>query len=160
QFIAPQAYTTGTAVVTQNSPFVTGFNTVWDVSMVGRQFRGGQGSPIYTIQAVHSSTNLELDLAWGGISTSLTGSFNTGYSIYQCYFSPPADFARFISVIDPFFNWQLHINFENQLIDRADAARFNAGNAYVVSFRDYFNSNVGTVSVPIQVKGVGSSPFI
>lgn len=158
QFVAPQAYSTGTAVVTQNSPYVTGYNTVWDVTMVGRQFRGGQGSPIYTIQAVHSTTNLELDLPWGGPSSNTVSG--TGYNIYQCYFSPPQDFARFISLIDPFFNWQLHINFENQLIDRADAMRANSGNAYVVSFRDYFTSNVGTVSAPIQVAGVGSSPFV
>src|ERR1700746_923306 len=54
QFIAPDAYSTGTVSVTNNLTTVTGSGTVWTSAMVGRQFRVGLASPIYTIAQFNS----------------------------------------------------------------------------------------------------------
>lgn len=153
QFIAPDAYNTGTVSVTQNSTTVTGSGTAWTAAMVGRQFRVGLAAPIYTIAQFTSATSIELDLPFGGPTS--TGS---GYSIYQCYFTPPNDFHQFISLWDPAFNWQLYLDVNQSEINIWDAQRANTGNAFVVSFRGYSMSQVGIVFSPLTVVGSGNVP--
>jgi hypothetical protein len=153
QFIAPQVYSTGTIAVTNGSTTVTGTSTVWTASMVGRQFRTGLASPIYTIATFNSATSMDLDTPFGG--PTATGS---SYAIYQCYFTPPDDFHQFITVWDPSFNWQLMLDIDQKEINIWDAQRSNTGNAFVVSFRGYTSSQVGVVSQPLTVSGSGSVP--
>lgn len=153
QFIAPVAYTTGTVTVTLNSTTVTGSSTVWTAAMVGRQFKVGTSSPIYTIAQFISTTQIELDLVYGGSTTA-----GASYSIYQCYFTPPTDFHQFITLWDPSFNWQLYLDIQQSEINIWDAQRANTGNAYVVSFRGYATSQVGVVSTTLQVVGTGPDP--
>ncbi len=102
QFIAPDAYSTGTVSVTNGFTTVTGSGTAWTAAMVGQQFRVGLAAPIYTIAQFDSPTQIELDQVWGGPTSAASG-----YSIYQCYFTPPSDFHQFITLWDPAFNWQL-----------------------------------------------------
>lgn len=154
QFIAPNVYNTGTVSVTNGLTTVTGSGTTWTAAMVGRQFRVGLSAPIYTIAQFNNSTSLQLDLPFGGPT-----SVGTGYSIYQCYFTPPADFHQFISVFDPAFNWNLALDVTQVELNFIDAQRANSGNAYMVSFHTYTNSQVGAVGQPLQVNGTGNSPL-
>lgn len=154
QFIAPVVYNTGTVSVTLNSTTVTGSGTTFTAAMVGRQFRIGLNAPIYTIAQVNSTTSLELQFPWG----SDTAATQT-YSIYQCFFTPPDDFHQFICLWDPAFNWNLHLEVPQTEIDGWDAQRGNVGNAYVVSFRGYSQSQVGVVGMPIQIVGSGPDPL-
>ena len=153
QFLLPAEYETGTVVVTRNSTTVTGTSTVWTTEMVGRQFRIGTTSVIYTISSVESGTSLTLDKVWGGA----TASAQT-YEIYLAYVTVPADFQSFISVWDPNFNWQLALDFSQNVLNAADAQRSNSGNAYLLAWRDYSTSSIGAVAQPVQVLGTGPDP--
>lgn len=153
QFIAPVAYNTGTVSVTNGNTTVTGAGTTWTAAMVGRQFRVGLAAPIYTIAQFTSATSIELELPFGGPTS--TGS---SYSIYQCYFTPPDDFHQFITLWDPAFNWQLYLDVQQSEINIWDAQRANTGNAYLVSFRGYSTSQVGVVNSIAAVVGTGNQP--
>lgn len=153
QFEMPALYNTGTVSVTRGDNVVTGSGTAWTGDMAGRQFRVSVNSPIYTIVQVNSTTSISLDSVWGGA----TGS-GLGHQIYLAYVTPPSDFHAFVSVWDPQMNWQLYRNIQNAEIDIWDAQRANLSQTYIVSFRDYTRSQVGTVSQPIQVVGSGPVP--
>lgn len=153
QFIAPNAYNTGLVNVTNNSTIIIGVGTNWNATLVGQQFRVGLASPIYTITAFDSPTQIEIDLPFGGPTSA-----NASYSIYQCYFTPPNDFHQFITLWDPAFNWQLYLDVQQQEINIWDAQRANTGNVYVVSFRGYTQSQVGVVQQPLQITGTGAAP--
>lgn len=154
QFIAPNVYSTGTIAVTNGSTTVTGAGTVWTASMVGRQFRTGLASPIYTIAQFTSATSVELDIPFGGPTAA-----GSSYAIYQCYFTPPTDFHQLITLWDPSFNWQLMLDIDQKEINIWDAQRSNTGNAFVVSFRGYTQSQVGVVDQPLTVSGSGNAPI-
>ena len=153
QFIAPVSYSTGTVSVTNGLTTVTGSGTVWTAAMVGRQFRVGLAAPIYTVAGFNSATSIVLDLPFGGPTSS-----GSGYSIYQCYFTPPDDFHQFISLWDPAFNWQLWLDVQQTEINIWDAQRSNTGNAFVVSFRGYGVSQVGVVNQPLAIVQTGAAP--
>jgi len=152
QFIAPRAYNTGTVSVTNGLSTVTGSGTSWTAAMVGRQFRVGLSSPIYTVAQFTSTTQIELDLPFGGPTAS-----GATYSIFQSYFAPPDDFHQFISLWDPAFNWQLWLDVQQTEINMWDAQRSNTGNAFCVSFRGYTQSQQGAIGAPLQVSGSGSA---
>lgn len=153
QFLIPAIYNTGTVTVTRGSTAVTGSSTVWTSDMVGRQFRIGVGSPIYTITQVLSNTALILDQPYGGTSDSALD-----YQIILVYLTPPSDFVSFISVWDPNFNWQLVTDFSQNELNAADAQRGNVGNAYVLAWRDYTTTSLGLVAQPVIVDGSGEVP--
>lgn len=153
QFIAPAVYSTGTVSVVQSSTTVTGVGTTFTAAMVGRQFRIGLNTPIYTVAQFNSATSIDLDSPWGGESAS-----TQTYQIYLCFYTPPDDFHQFICLWDPAFNWQLHLDVQQSEINLCDAQRGNVGNAYVVSFRDYTTSQVGVVGAPTQIVGSGPDP--
>lgn len=153
QIIAPAVYSTGTVTVTLNSNIVTGSSTVFAETHVGRQFRVGLLTPIYTIVSVQSATQLTLDQVWGGATASAQS-----YEIYRAFFEMPTDFHQLISVYDPQLNWRLHLDVDQNELNTFDAQRANSGNAYLVSFRDYSTSQVGTVASPVQVDGSGNDP--
>lgn len=153
QFIAPQVTTGGTINVTTNSTIVTGTGTNFNAALIGQQLRIGLNNPIYTIVTIDSPTQLELDFPWGG----LTG-VNQGYMIYQAFYTVPTDFHQFITLWDPAFNWQLYLDISQIEINIFDPQRANVGNAYVVSFRDYTGSQVGTVGPVVHI-GSGPSPL-
>ena len=153
QFLMPALYNTGTVAVTRSSTIVVGTGTVWTTAMVGRQFRTGTNTPIYTIQQVLNATSLVLDSVWGGSTATLQG-----YRIYQCYVTPPSDFQAFITVWDPNFNWQLIPDFSQNQLNAADAQRANTGNAYLLAWLDYTSSSIGGVAPPVIVDGSGNVP--
>lgn len=155
QFVVPAVYNTGTVTVTRFATTVTGLGTTWTTDMVGRQFRIGTATPIYTIADVTSTTTLELDAAWGSTTTS-----GTTYEIYQCFFTPPSDFHAFICLWDPSFNWQLSLNYSQQELNAWDAQRANSGQAYLLASRDYSKSSTGTLTALTQATGTGPDPVI
>jgi hypothetical protein len=154
QFVAPSTYNTGTINVTQGSTIVTGTGTTFDPTMIGRQLRIGLVNPIYTIANVDSATQFELDSPWGGITAT-----NQVYMIYLAFYTPPTDFHQFVTLWDPAFNWQLYLDISQSEINIFDPQRANVGNAYVVSFRDYTTSQVGTVGPVVHI-GTGPIPIL
>ena len=132
QFLFAALYDTGTVDVTRSSTTVTGTNTVFTGAMVGRQFRLGVGSPIYTIATYTSATSIELDQVYAGATAS-----TQDYQIYNAYLTVPSDFHSFISVIDPAYAWKLWTNVMQSEVDAADPQRASAGQPYIVSPTSY-----------------------
>lgn len=144
QFLCTALYNTGTVTTVQGSATVTGAATAWTAALIDRQFRLTTTTPIYTITAVDVGLQtLTLDLPWGPAAY-----VNSGYEIYTAYATAPADFNYFITVWDPNFNWQLHINMSQRELNTWDAQRSNRGQAYLVAPRDYYIPSGGTVPLP------------
>lgn len=134
QFIAPNAYVTGTVSVTQGSTTVTGVGTAWTSavpSIAFQQFRIGLTAPIYTVASITDDTHIELDSPYGGPTAT-----NTVYRIYQCFFPVPIDFHSFLTVWDPAMNWQLYLNVKQEELNQYDSQRATMGNPWTVSYRD------------------------
>lgn len=150
-------YNTGTANTTNNSAYVSGNGTVWDVSWVGAQFRGGaipSAFPTYTILAVLSPTLILLDNAWSGPTTA---AFQ--YQIFQCYFPVPNDFQSFESVTNPTNSMQIWTNTTQYELDRMDPQRVTSGVVYAAVFYDYTANYQGDIQPILQVGGSGPSPI-
>lgn len=153
----PQTFSAaGTISISPGSATVTGSGTAFTSAMIGAQFRvSGFGYPTYSIINVASSTSLTLDRPW--IGPVMSGS---GYQIFQCYFRMPADFDRFISLINPRDNFQLHTSVTQTILDRLDPQRAKTGGqSYAASFVDFTGSYVGEVGSILQVRGSGPSPI-
>jgi len=137
-------YNGGTVTTTQGSTTVTGIGTAFTAAMAGRQFRLTTTTPIYTVTAVDIVLQtLTLDLPWGPASY-----IGHAYEIYSAYVSPPTDFNYFLTVWDPNFNWQLHLNITQREVNTWDAQRSNRGQAYLVSPRDYYTPSGSTIPLP------------
>jgi hypothetical protein len=135
QFVLPVVVKDGTVTVTLNSAAVTGnaaAAAAWSTSLIGRQFRIGSSTPIYTITdvttVVAANDTLTLDQVWGAATAAAQN-----YEIYQAYVTVPSDFHSFIAVIDPSQNWRLWANRWSQGdLNAWDAARTNAGSSYTL----------------------------
>lgn len=138
QFLIAQEYNTGTVTVTRGSFTVVGAGTTFTSDMVGRQFRVGLQTPIYTVAVFTDATHIDLTEPYGGSTIS-----GVTYSIYNAYVTVPSDFQNFITVWDPRFNWQLETNVTQEELNAWDAQRANTGTAYVVAtygFESFFNT--------------------
>lgn len=152
QFLVPDTYNTGTATFTRGSDLVVGVGTGWDSSLEGRQIRAGN-PPLYTVRKVFSTTLLQMDLPWGSASLS-----SSGYEIYQCLFTAPADFFSFISILNPTAGFQMGWGVEARELDQKDPQRKSAGLPYLVASADYAQDYQGVVNQVLQAHGSGSSP--
>jgi hypothetical protein len=132
QFLTSALYNTGLVNVTRGSFTVEGVGTTFTSDMVGRQFRIGFQSPIYTIGAFIDTTHIDLTDVWGWSTT-----LSTGYSIYNAYVTAPSDCQSLISVWDPRYNWQLQLSVQQEELNAWDAQRANTGIAYVVASLHY-----------------------
>lgn len=156
QFVTPLAITTGLATATVGSQTVTGFNTFWNTSMVGLQFRFGSVAPIYTIIEVDSNTQLLIDIPFGGAPPPASGA---GYQIFQAYLTPPADFQDFISIKDTFNNYRLWMHLTQEELDTYDAQRAWSGTPYgVADFRYSTSPTAGSVGPVSMVAGTTGDP--
>ncbi|KKM87468.1 hypothetical protein LCGC14_1268610 [marine sediment metagenome] len=138
QFLFPDPVTAGTVTVTRSSAGVVGSGTAFTGAMIGRQFRVGNQTPLYTITAVTDATNLTIERVWGGTTAAAIG-----YEIFNAYATVPSDFHSFITVVDAKQNWQLHLHRQQVELNSFDPQRANSGNPWWVLFRDY-----DTVSTP------------
>lgn len=156
-FAPPNLYDTGLATATPNSAVVTGTDTVWTQDMIGRQFRFGIFTPIYTIIAVDSATSLLLDQPWIG-----QGPVSQGYLLYQAYYSTPADFREWLTLKDPQNNFKLHTNTMQPQLDYWDPQRSQNQTPRCVAFLDYgggLNGSQGQIGPVQEVSGSGPGPI-
>lgn len=119
---------TGTCNVTRGSATVSGGTMVYTSTDVDRQFRIAQG-PIYTIISVVPAVSYTLDRVYGG-TTALTSA-----SVLDAYLTMPADFRRFIAVLDPANNWQLHLWVSEEELNTWDAQRSSTGTPWAIVSR-------------------------
>jgi hypothetical protein len=149
QFIIPDVVISGKVNITQNSPQIVGVGTTWDTTLIGRQFRAGINSPVYTIVDVNSNTSLVLDQPMGNISAS-----NLGYQIFLAFLTPPVDCQDLISVRDIFSNVRLTLHVNQEQLDSWDAQRASSGTPYCLAdFRYGTNPSLGSVSPAVLAVG-------
>lgn len=136
---APDQITTGTVSVTQGSTQVTGSVAAvaaWDLipnpTFIQRQFRIGTG-PIYNILSYTTpSPIITLDRPYAESTNAASA-----YTIYQCYYEPPADFARWTSVFDPIDAYPLKVDVAKAEIDLRDPQRGALGQPYLLASYKY-----------------------
>jgi len=138
QILFQNQKTTGTVTVVNNSTTVTGSGTTFASTDVGRQFKAGVGSPIYTITAVDVGLQtLTTDLAIGIASAS-----GLSFTIFDGYVTMPTDFKKLIVAVDPQTGYKLrHWVTQDQLL-RWDPQRNFFGLPYALVDRRYNSSGV------------------
>ena len=137
----PDQISTGTVTVSNGSATVLGdataiaaWSSINNADLITRQFRSGAG-PIYNISS-YVSPNLTLDRAYS--ETSASGAV---YSIYKCYYVPPANFLRWTSVVHPINGYQLSLDRTKAQLDHMDPLRGATGDPYLIASYKY-NANL------------------
>lgn len=134
EFILNASKSSGTVNVTNNSDAVVGVLTAFAPSDVGRQFKAGAGSPVYTIATVTDPFHLTLDRVWGGDTSALAP---VSYTIFDGYVTAPADFMRFIVVTDPRMGWRLRFWITQEELNSWDPQRNFFGQPYCLVDRRF-----------------------
>lgn len=98
--------------------------TATQSSLVGRQFRMSNGAPIFTIMAVHSATELELDMAWGDNDED-----SDTYRIYKCYYSLGADVRMIHEAVDQRQSRPLVREISQDALNLRDPQRMSSGSS-------------------------------
>lgn len=142
----------GTVTVVRDSASVSGLGTAWDSNDIGRQFKVGTGSPIYTIVDVDApGQTLTLDRTMG-----ITSGSSLLYRIFDGYVIPEADFLRFITVTDPLQGWRLYHWITSAELNTMDPQRNFFGMPYLLADRVY---NVATAGTSNPVPQYEAWPF-
>ena len=126
QVICPASVSGGTATVTYNSPTVTGVGTAWDQTLIGRQFRAGLNTPIYTIIGVNPfNQTLTLELPWGGPFPPGQTTRTTGYYIVQMYYSLGPNIKYIKTMVNMQMGFKMWLNLTQDYLNNADPWRIN-----------------------------------
>lgn len=137
EFLLNDQKTAGTVLITRNSVDVVGTSTAFASTDVGRQFKAGAGSPIYTIATQTSATAITLDRVYGGATTAAST-----YHIFDGYVTAPTDFLRFFYIVDPLQAWRLRHWVTQEEITAWDMQRNYFGQPYVMADRMFTTSGV------------------
>lgn len=129
EFILDDAKNDGTVTVTRNSAAVTGIDTAFAATDVGRQFKVGTSS-VYTIETYVSATSITLDRVYGGVTAA-----DKTYSVFDGFVTPPADFLRFLVVSDPLQGWRLRYWITQEELTSMDPQRMSFGQPYLLADR-------------------------
>ncbi len=136
-----------TNVAAGNANLITGTNTTWDATMIGRQIRlGGLLYPYYDIVGFISPTQLLIGEPWSGPDVAAAA-----YQIVKCFYPVPDDFGYFeycISVKDGFKLWTQATQSE---LAMWDPQRTTQGQTFVTAFRDFTPTYGGIVGPVIGV---------
>lgn len=97
-------------------------------SYVGRQLILSSTLPFYTIKAVRSATELELDLAWAGSDVS-----GQSYSVKKMYYSFAHDAKDILWCIDPTQPRELDLHYPQEQLQFSDPQRTQSGDPYLIS---------------------------
>lgn len=136
EFLIQPSKTDGTVAVTNNLASVVGTSTSFASSDIGRTFKGGVGTPIYTITNVVGQT-LTLDRVFGGVTLPAST-----YTVFDGYVTMPADFKQMIVIVDPTSGYKLrHWVTQDQLL-RWDPQRNFFGLPYALVNRRFNTSGL------------------
>lgn len=133
QFLLKPLKQDGTVAFLRGDSVIVGTGTAFLLTDIGRQFKAGSGSPMYTITAVDVALQtLTLNMPIGvADATAAT------YWIIDAFVSPPADFLEFIVVADPLQGWRLRTNITAGELMAMDPQRTFTGQPYLIADRLY-----------------------
>lgn len=132
---------TGTVNLTRGSATVSGGTMAYATTDADRQFRVPGGS-VYTIITATASA-YTLDRVYGGTTATATSA-----TVLDAYLTMPADFQRFITVLDMANNWQLHLWVTEAELNAWDAKRSASGTSWALASRRL--ATAGTYAGRIQ----------
>lgn len=133
EFVLNDAKTAGTVAIVRGATTVTGTGTAFAAGDVGRQFKSGNGSPIYTIATVNAGAQtLTIDRNFGGATVTAAS-----YFILDAYLTVPSDFLRFVAVVDPLQGWRLRHWITSEELMTMDPQRTFMGQPYILADRMY-----------------------
>lgn len=140
EFLLADMKNAGTVDVVRNSVTVEGNSTAFTSTDVGRQFKVGMGSPVYTITAVDvGAQTLTLDRVYG-----VTTAVAQQYWIIDAYLTPPDDFLRFTCIVDPLQGWALRWWVTQQELNAMDPQRTFFGQPYLLADKFFNNATAGS----------------
>ena len=137
QLNIPDAVSTGTITLTQNSQVVTAnaaAAAAWNalglfIPITSRALKLGTDQP-YQILAYDGVDTAYIDRVWPNATVA-----GETYSLYRPYYAAPDDFGRFISVVDTNDAWNLIPGKKKEWLDWIDPQRSTIGGpAQFVSF--------------------------
>lgn len=112
--------------------------TVTQSRLAGQQLAMGATEPIYTIRAVHSATELEIDQQWG--ITAMSGS---AYQILKCYFTIAPDMKDIVALWDPTQGRPMAFHKSQDYLNYRDPQRTATGSPLVLA--DFIPTEAGTM---------------
>jgi len=112
--------------------------TATQSSLAGLQLRLGATIPTYTVRGVHSTTELDIDMAWG--ITALTGS---AYQILKMYFAIAPDLKDIVNLWDPSQGRPLRFHKNQDFLNARDPQRSATG--VPLCLADYIPSEAGSM---------------
>ncbi len=139
EFLLSASKTDGSVSFVRGTFIISGNGTTFDLNDIGRQFKAGQGSPVYTILDVDVPGQL-LTL---NMPVGITTSINAGYWILDAFVTPPADFLQFIVAANPIQGWRLRHWVTSEELTVMDPQRTFMGQPYVLADRMFSNGGLG-----------------
>lgn len=139
QFLLNASKGNGSVAFTRGTTTATGTGTTFASTDVGRQFKVGQGSPVYTITDVDVPGQiLTLNMPIG----PATATAST-YIIMDAFVTPPSDFKRFVVVSNPIQGWRLHLWVTQAELNAMDPQRTFFGQPYSIVDKFYNTATSG-----------------
>lgn len=140
QFILNVAKTDGTVAFTRGTTTAVGTGTSFASTDIGRQFKAGVGSPVYTVTAVDVPTQtLTLNMPIG-VATATAAT----YWVLDAFVQPPSDFLRFIVISNPIQGWRLHLWVTQAELNAMDPQRTFMGQPYSIVDKFYNTATSGS----------------
>lgn len=154
-FAPPDLYNIGWAStnVSAGAPtLITGTNTNWDPTMIGRQIRiGGLLYPFYTVVGYQSPTAILIDQPWAGQDVSLQA-----YTILQLYYPVPPDFGWFYTLVSVKDGYRLLTHLTQAELALLDPQRTNFSQTFAAVFRDYTPIYGGVIGPVLAVSSANN----
>lgn len=112
--------------------------TVTQSTLAGRQLRISN-SPVFTVAAVHSATEIELDNQWGAAAES-----GSTYQIFKCFYDLGSDVRMIHDVMDPVAGRPIARNISQDQLNLRDPQR-SLGGGDPLALVDYRASSNGSM---------------
>jgi hypothetical protein len=138
-------------VETQRDSFIAKFLyphnlacTVTASTLAGRQFRVGDAAPIFTVRAIHTATELEIDYPW-----STTAATAQAYRIVKMYLNFGSDFKDVIVGLDQQTGNQIRLHVSVKEMNYRDPQRTIGGYGGVIELVDIGPNESGVMQFEV-----------
>lgn len=159
----PDEVSDGTISVTQGSNVIVADATaapVWAalgsfIPLEGRSLKIGTDFP-YNILAFDSVDTVYVDRPFTGATDAAAS-----YQLYQPYYAPPADFGRWIAIMDTVNSWNLITGKKQEWLDWIDPQRSNIGGPaqFVAFYKQRLNQTVPIFGANLSTTPISSTPL-
>ncbi len=136
--VCPVVYTTRTTFTAKCANLHLATQPITQSSLAGLQFRLNNSDPIFTVNAVHTTTELELNIAWGNASRA-----TQTYRILKMYVTLGSDLKEIVAIKDEQYGRPCRIHVSIDETNRRDPMRTSAAPIGTLSFVDLGPNDAG-----------------